>query len=75
MRAKSGSCEGRKRFGARPGEQEVLDRMQALAAEGLNYSEIADLLNGEGVPTRANGAWYPATVSRILVSRILAREV
>jgi hypothetical protein len=49
--------------------------MQALAAEGLNYSEIADLLNGEGVPTRANGAWYPATVSRILVSRILAREV
>jgi DNA invertase Pin-like site-specific DNA recombinase len=66
MRKRTGRCEGRKPYGDRPGEQEVLDRMRVLATQGLNFTAIADLLNGEGIPTRANGAWYPATVSRIL---------
>lgn len=63
-------CEGRKPYGTRPGEQEILDLMQALATEGRNYSQIAVYLNGESVPTRADGMWHPSTVSRIL-----AREV
>jgi len=66
MRKRQGRCEGRKPFGTRPGEQEVLDRMLALKAEGSNFSEIANALNADQVPTRANGLWYPATVSRIL---------
>jgi len=31
--------------------------------QGLSYSEIARRLNGEGVPTRGGGKWYPQTVS------------
>lgn len=66
-RIRDGRCEGRKRFGVRPGEQEIVERIQKLADKGLNYSQIAEKLNAEGLPTRANGAWYPATVSRILL--------
>jgi len=66
MRKRTGSCEGRKPFGTRPGEKEIIARMKSLAEKGLNFTEIADQLNREGVPTRAQGAWYPATISRIL---------
>lgn len=63
---REGRCEGRKPFGHRAGEQNVIHHILVLAGQGMNYSEIADRLNAEGVPTRANGAWYAATVSRIL---------
>jgi hypothetical protein len=63
---KTGGAEGRKPFGDRPGEQETIERIHKLADRGLNYTEIAAKLNSEGLPTRANGDWYPATVSRIL---------
>lgn len=73
MRKKTGRCEGRKAFGHRPGEQEIIDRMRALATELIhdeskepNYSAIAVVLNAEGVPTRAGGTWYASTVSGIL---------
>lgn len=66
MRTREGRCEGRKPFGSRPGEQTIVDRIRALSQQGKNYSEIAEALNAEHVPTRANGNWFPATVSRIL---------
>jgi DNA invertase Pin-like site-specific DNA recombinase len=66
VRTQDGRCEGRKPFGDRPGEQEIIERIQKLAGKGLNYSQIAEKLNSEGLPTRADGTWYPATVSRIL---------
>jgi len=66
IRARQGRCEGRKPYGERPGEQEVIARARELAKEGMNYSHIADTLNGERRPTRAGGRWFPATVSRIL---------
>lgn len=65
-RQRMGRCEGRKPFGTRPGEQDVIQHILVLAGQGMNYSEIADRLNAEGVHTRANGTWYAATVSRIL---------
>jgi DNA invertase Pin-like site-specific DNA recombinase len=67
VRQREGTCEGRKSYGFRPGEQDVIDRIRALENKGLNYTQIADQLNRDGVPTRANGQWYPATVSRILL--------
>lgn len=67
-RAKQGRCEGRKPFGYREGEQAVIERMQALAADGYNYSEIAAKLNDEERPMRAGKKWFPATVSRILAA-------
>ena len=66
IRAREGRCEGRKPYGERPGEGEVIERIRALADDGRNYSQIAEMLNTGKVPTRANGQWYPATVSRIL---------
>ncbi len=65
-RLRDGRCEGRKPFGEREGEREIIDRIQKLADKGMNYTQIADKLNAERLPTRANGQWFPATVSRIL---------
>jgi DNA invertase Pin-like site-specific DNA recombinase len=69
-RIRDGRCEGRKPFGEREGEQEIIGRIQKLADRGMNYTQIADKLNGEGLPTRANGQWFPATVSRILARMV-----
>jgi DNA invertase Pin-like site-specific DNA recombinase len=65
-RQRDGRCEGRKPYGDRPGEGEVIQHMKELEGAGKNYTDIADELNAENIPTRANGLWYPATVSRIL---------
>lgn len=66
IRARQGRCEGRKPYGERPGEQEVIARARELAKGGMNYSHIAHQLNAERRPTRAGGRWFPATVRRIL---------
>lgn len=66
MRARTGRCEGRKPYGAREGEQEVINRIVELRKNGLNYSNIADKLNALGVRARNGGVWYPANVSRVL---------
>lgn len=66
VRRKDGRCEGRKPFGERDGEQKVISDIQKLARKGLNFTQIADKLNADAVRTRADGQWYPATVSRIL---------
>lgn len=65
-KAKTGRCEGRKPFGFREGEPDTLARMRKLAAQGMNYTQIAETLNKAGVKTRYGSAWFPATVSRIL---------
>jgi DNA invertase Pin-like site-specific DNA recombinase len=57
--------EGRKPFGARPGEQETIARIRKLRAEGLAYDTIAERLNAENIPARA-GRWHATSVSRIL---------
>jgi DNA invertase Pin-like site-specific DNA recombinase len=67
MRTKTGRCEGRKPYGEREGESEVVDLIRKLSARGMNYSAIANKLNADGVSTRYEGAkWYPANISRIL---------
>jgi DNA invertase Pin-like site-specific DNA recombinase len=68
-KATTGRCEGRKPYGTRDGEQAVIDRVQALQSAGSNYEAIARQLNADGVATRANGAWYPATIRRILIAQ------
>jgi len=67
MRVKDGRCEGRKAYGEREGEQEMISLIRELSARGMNYSGIAAKLNKNGVSTRYRGAkWYPANISRIL---------
>lgn len=66
MKAKQGRCEGRKAFGARSGESQVIERMRELRAGGLAIDKIAARLNEEGIPSRTGRSWYGATVGRIL---------
>ena len=66
MRAKTGRCEGRKPYGAREGEQDVINRIVDFRKNGLNYSEITAKLNALGITARSGGVWFPANVSRIL---------
>jgi DNA invertase Pin-like site-specific DNA recombinase len=48
MNARDGRCEGRKPFGHRPGEPEVIERIRALRGEGLGVDSIADRLTRTG---------------------------
>jgi DNA invertase Pin-like site-specific DNA recombinase len=66
VRTRAGRCEGRKPYGERVGETEVIARARDLARRGMSYSLIATTLNAERRPTRGGGRWFPATVSRIL---------
>jgi len=66
QKARTGSCEGAKRFGHYEGEAVVLDRMRQLRNEGLGYDSIAIRLNDEGVKTRRGTKWHPFTVCKIL---------
>jgi site-specific DNA recombinase len=47
-------------------EQAIVGRIQALRANGWPLRRIAEALNGEGVPTKQSGRWFPQTVSDIL---------
>jgi DNA invertase Pin-like site-specific DNA recombinase len=60
--------EGRKPFGARPGERETIARIRELRAEGLAYDTIAERLNAENVLARA-GRWHATSVSRVLKAK------
>jgi DNA invertase Pin-like site-specific DNA recombinase len=67
MKVATGRCEGRKPFGTRAGEADVIHRARELRTAGATYTAIADKFNTEGVPTRYAGRrWFPATVAKIL---------
>ena len=46
------AMEGRKPFGAKPGEAQTIARVMALRAGGRTFAGIADALNAEGTRTR-----------------------
>ena len=64
-------CEGRKPFGALPGEAETLARIRELRRKppyGRRRSlhEVCVALNNEGRPTRSGKPWTKQVVNRIL---------
>ena len=63
---KNGRCEGRKPYGTKEGEAEIVAKIQGLRTERLTIVEIADRLNSEGVTTRSGGLWRFTRVRRIL---------
>ena len=68
---KTGRCEGRKGFGETEEEQAVIRRMRALRRKrngkhSHTYQEIADILNSEGITTKAGKPWRKSQVHRIL---------
>jgi DNA invertase Pin-like site-specific DNA recombinase len=68
-KATTGRCEGAKPYGTFPGEQEVLERMKALRAQGLGFDRIATALNAEGVAPRRGKRWHGLTVNKILTGK------
>jgi len=65
MRAKLGRCEGRKPYGARPGEAEVIARMKQLRSQGRSLAGITEMLNRKAKP-RTGKQFYSANIARIL---------
>ena len=67
VKARSGRCEGRKPYGERPGEEQVLEGMQEFRASGMGFDRIAATPNAEGAPTRTAGKrWHGFAVNQIL---------
>ena len=58
--------EGRKPFGARPGEQETIVRIRELRTQGQTLSAIAATLTAEDRKPRAGERWHEKQVARIL---------
>lgn len=56
-----------------PKEQEVVLRIVRLRRRGRSLAAIAKALNRSGVPSKAGGKWFPATVARVLKAAELAR--
>jgi len=63
---KTGHCEGRKPYGTKPGESAVIERMQALRANGASYAAIATTLDAEGLKPRSAERWSEVVINRIL---------
>jgi site-specific DNA recombinase len=69
-RRAEGRCEGRKPYGTRPGEAEVVAvihklRRKPRGGERLSFKTIADRLNAQGHPTRTGKPWARETVRQI----------
>jgi len=70
-KARTGRCEGRLPFGAKPGEDTVLAEMRRLASVySYGPKAIAQALNKQGFRTRYGNPWIGPTITKIL-----AREV
>lgn len=70
-RREKGRCEGRKPYGSRDGESEILDEIRKLrrkpkGGERMSFARIAEKLNQGGVPSRTGKPWHPEVVRRIL---------
>jgi DNA invertase Pin-like site-specific DNA recombinase len=66
IRASGKKCDGRKEYGFRPGEPEILATIQKLRAMGSQPETIAQHLNDMEIPTRYRKSWHAGTVSKIL---------
>lgn len=70
-RQEKGKCEGRKAFGEREGEVEILDLIRSLrrkpkGGKRMAFAEIAAKLNQDGIQTRTGKLWHPEVVRRLL---------
>ncbi len=66
QRSKIGKCEGRHRFGVKPGEDTTLRLILDIASQGWTAEHIAARLNDKAIPTRYGKRWHSGTVSKIL---------
>jgi site-specific DNA recombinase len=66
LRQANGKCEGRLKFGQKPGEEDTLKKIIELRGLGNRPENIAAFLNSQGYPTRYGRTWHAATVSKIV---------
>ncbi len=66
IRASGQRCDGKKPYGFRPGEQEILATIRKLRALGSQPETIARHLNELEIPSRYGKRWHSGTVSKIL---------
>lgn len=52
------------------GELDTVRKVMMLRRKGLSYQEIADRLNGAGVPTKQGKTWYKSTVRYLLANSL-----
>jgi DNA invertase Pin-like site-specific DNA recombinase len=74
IRRHTGRCEGRKPYGFRQDERQLVERIYQLrrkrvGAKRLSCADIADRLNSEGHVTRYGRSWSRAAIHRILTRR------
>jgi len=62
---KDGPLRGRKPYGARPGEAEVIARMKDLRAQDYSVTKIVEVVNRDERP-RTGKQFHPANIARIL---------
>lgn len=65
-KTKPGWREGKLPLGSKPGEEGIVQLMQALRAEGRTLSQIASELEGKGYKPRHGEKWYPSTIRGVL---------
>jgi DNA invertase Pin-like site-specific DNA recombinase len=68
-RAKTGHCEGRKPYGFRDGEAEILETIKRMRTRGDSLDQISSSLNAIGHKTRYGKLWTPDNVRSILRDR------
>jgi DNA invertase Pin-like site-specific DNA recombinase len=71
VRREKGRCEGRKPFGEREGETEILEQIRRLRRKvkgrtRTSFADIAEKLNTDGIKTRTGKPWHPEVVRRLL---------
>ena len=49
-----------------PEEQDILERIRRLRADGVSYQKIADSLNSAGISAKKGGQWDGARVFKIM---------
>ena len=71
IRRAGGRCEGRKPYGTRPGEAEVVALIHQLrrkprGGERMSFAAIAATLNDRGIPSRTGKPWGASSVRSVL---------
>lgn len=74
-KSKTGRCEGRKPYGARPGEELILQDIKLMKQGGSTSEEIASSLNANNKRTRYGKPWSAVAVRGILRDRSKVRPL
>lgn len=71
IRRSGAKCEGRKAYGERPGEAQVVSMVRKMhrkprGGERMSFAQIASALTEREIPTRYGKPWNKATIRSIL---------